>query len=81
MQPVNVFDEMSFERGGNGIQLTCNDPELPTDSNNLVHRAAAAFLAAARISDGVRIHLQKNMPLAGGTRRRQRQRGDDAARR
>lgn len=66
MQPVNVCDEMTFERAGTGLQLTCNHPELPCDSKNLVHRAAAAFLGAASISDGVRIHLQKNLPLAGG---------------
>ena len=66
MQPVNLCDEMSFERGGSGIQLSCSHPELPTDSKNLVHRAATAFLAAAKISDGIRIHLQKNLPLAGG---------------
>ncbi len=66
LQPVNVCDEMTFERGGNGIQFSCSHPELPTDSKNLVHRAATAFLAAAKISDGVRIHLQKNLPLAGG---------------
>jgi 4-diphosphocytidyl-2-C-methyl-D-erythritol kinase len=66
MQPVNVCDEMTFERAGAGLQLTCSHPELPTDSKNLVHRAAASFLAASKISDGVRIHLQKNLPLAGG---------------
>jgi 4-diphosphocytidyl-2-C-methyl-D-erythritol kinase len=66
MQPVNVCDELAFERAGAGLQLTCSHPELPTDSKNLVHHAAASFLAAARISDGVRIHLQKNLPLAGG---------------
>jgi 4-diphosphocytidyl-2-C-methyl-D-erythritol kinase len=66
MQPVNVCDELSFARGGKGIQLSCNNPELPTDAKNLVHRAAVSFLAAAKISDGVRIHLQKNLPLAGG---------------
>jgi 4-diphosphocytidyl-2-C-methyl-D-erythritol kinase len=66
LQPVNVCDEMTFERAGSGLRLTCSHPELPTDSKNLVHRAATAFLAAAGISDGVRIHLQKNLPLAGG---------------
>jgi 4-diphosphocytidyl-2-C-methyl-D-erythritol kinase len=48
------------------LQLTCSNPELPCDSKNLVHRAATLFLAAAKISDGVKIHLQKNLPLAGG---------------
>jgi len=66
MQPVNICDEMTFARGGTGVQLMCSHPELPTDSKNLVHRAATAFLAAAKISDGVRIHLQKHLPLAGG---------------
>jgi 4-diphosphocytidyl-2-C-methyl-D-erythritol kinase len=66
LQPVDLGDEMTFARGGSGLQLTCSHPELPVDAKNLVHRAATAFLAAANISDGVRIHLQKNLPLAGG---------------
>jgi 4-diphosphocytidyl-2-C-methyl-D-erythritol kinase len=66
MQPVNICDEMTFERADMGLQLTCDHPELPVDAKNLVHRAATAFLAATGISDGVRIHLQKNLPLAGG---------------
>ncbi|HSY17804.1 MAG TPA: 4-(cytidine 5'-diphospho)-2-C-methyl-D-erythritol kinase [Candidatus Acidoferrales bacterium] len=66
MQPVNICDTMSFELAGSGLQLTCSHPELPVDAKNLVHRAATAFLAVAKISDGVRIHLQKNLPLAGG---------------
>ena len=66
MQPVNVCDELVFERAGSGVQLTCSTPELPADSKNLVYRAATSFLDAANISDGVRIHLQKNLPLAAG---------------
>jgi 4-diphosphocytidyl-2-C-methyl-D-erythritol kinase len=66
MQPVNLCDEMTFERAAAGLQLSCSHPELPTDSKNLVHRAASAFLAAANIADGVRIHLEKKLPLAGG---------------
>jgi len=66
MQPVDLCDEMTFERAGAGLQLSCSHPELPTDARNLVHRAASSFLAAAKITDGVRIHLQKNLPLAGG---------------
>jgi 4-diphosphocytidyl-2-C-methyl-D-erythritol kinase len=66
MQPVNVCDELRFERAGNEIQLSCSDPTLPTDSRNLVYRAAAMFLQAAKINDGVRIHLEKKLPLAAG---------------
>jgi 4-diphosphocytidyl-2-C-methyl-D-erythritol kinase len=66
MQPVNLFDEILFERGGKAVQLTCDEPALPVDSKNLVHRAAADFLSAATISDGVKIHLEKKIPLAAG---------------
>jgi 4-diphosphocytidyl-2-C-methyl-D-erythritol kinase len=46
--------------------LTCNEATLPTDARNLVHRAAAAFLQAAQIRDGVKLHLEKKIPLAAG---------------
>ncbi|HEX4341930.1 MAG TPA: 4-(cytidine 5'-diphospho)-2-C-methyl-D-erythritol kinase [Verrucomicrobiae bacterium] len=64
--PVRVFDHLSFARSGVGIQLTCSDPQLPTDDRNLVHRAATAFLQAAKVHDGVRIHLEKRIPMAAG---------------
>jgi len=66
MHPVSVHDFLRFTRQGNGIQLTCSHPALPVDATNLVHRAAAAFLESAKIKDGVRIHLEKRIPLAAG---------------
>jgi 4-diphosphocytidyl-2-C-methyl-D-erythritol kinase len=66
MQPVNFYEELVFERGGNEIKLSCNEKNLPTDSKNLVFRAAENFLAAAKINDGVKIHLEKKIPLAAG---------------
>jgi 4-diphosphocytidyl-2-C-methyl-D-erythritol kinase len=66
IQPVNLCDQLRFEQGGRGTALTCSDATLPTDSRNLVHRAATAFLAATEIRDGVKIHLEKQIPLAAG---------------
>ena len=66
MHPVRLFDRLAFARGGQGIQLTCNEPSLPTDASNLVYRAAARFLETARIADGVRLRLEKSIPLAAG---------------
>jgi 4-diphosphocytidyl-2-C-methyl-D-erythritol kinase len=66
MQPVNFCDDLIFERRPKGIQLICSDKTLPTDSGNLVFRAAEGFLAAAKISDGVGIDLLKKIPLAAG---------------
>ena len=66
MQPVNVFDEIHFERGGNGIQFTCDEPTLPVDSNNLAYRAADVFLKLHNLRAGIRIRLKKKIPLAAG---------------
>jgi 4-diphosphocytidyl-2-C-methyl-D-erythritol kinase len=66
MHPVNLFDEMQFERAPAGLRLTCNNPTLPADSGNLVHRAATLFFQKTEIRDGVRIHLEKKIPLAAG---------------
>jgi 4-diphosphocytidyl-2-C-methyl-D-erythritol kinase len=66
MQPVNFCDELVFERGGNEIKLSCSEKSLPVDSKNLVFRAAREFLASAKISDGVKIHLEKKIPLSAG---------------
>jgi 4-diphosphocytidyl-2-C-methyl-D-erythritol kinase len=66
MHPVNLFDDLSFARVTRGFHLTCSDPSLPTDAGNLVHRAAMTFLHRAEIRDGVRIHLEKRIPLAAG---------------
>jgi len=66
MQPVRLYDELTLARTETGIELTCNDASLPVDGRNLVHRAASAFLTAAGIRDGVKIHLEKKIPLAAG---------------
>ncbi len=66
MQPVEIYDHLTFARPAAGIQLTCDQPTLPVDAGNLVYRAAAAFFQASKITDGVRIHLAKTIPLAAG---------------
>jgi 4-diphosphocytidyl-2-C-methyl-D-erythritol kinase len=66
LHPVNLYDQLTFARGGTGVELSCSDVNLPADAQNLVHRAATAFLQAAKIIEGVKIHLEKNIPLAAG---------------
>jgi 4-diphosphocytidyl-2-C-methyl-D-erythritol kinase len=66
MHPVNLFDRLAFERAGTSISLSCSDPALVVDETNLVYRAAKAFLDAAGIREGAKIHLEKNIPMAAG---------------
>jgi 4-diphosphocytidyl-2-C-methyl-D-erythritol kinase len=68
MHPVPLCDQLSFERAGGGFLLSCSDARLPVNSKNLVLQAAVLFAKAAGLApaDGVRIHLQKNIPVAAG---------------
>lgn len=66
MHPVDLCDDLTFDRVTRGFHFTCSDPSLPTDAGNLVHRAATLFFQKTEIRDGVRIHLEKKIPLAAG---------------
>lgn len=67
MLPVPLHDHLRFEAAQTpGIQLSCSDPSLPVDETNLVHRAASLFLRETQAFPGVRIHLEKQIPMAAG---------------
>ena len=66
MHPIRVFDRLSFTRRPKSIELSCSEPSLPTDSGNLVYRAAALFLERTKIREGVKLHIEKRIPLAAG---------------
>jgi 4-diphosphocytidyl-2-C-methyl-D-erythritol kinase len=66
LHPVDLHDCLSFERRGSRLRLQCSDPLLPVNAKNLVFAAAERFLKTAGIREGVRIHLQKTIPIAAG---------------
>jgi 4-diphosphocytidyl-2-C-methyl-D-erythritol kinase len=66
MHPVALHDELTFEQTGSQIQLTCSNSTLPTGPENLVYRATDAFLNKSGLTVGVKIHLEKRIPLAAG---------------
>ena len=72
MVTVDLCDTLTFEDAPSGrIEFTCDDPSLPTGSENLVVRAAERLQAATESPRGARITLQKAIPaqagLAGGS--------------
>ncbi len=66
MAPISLFDRLHFEPADNGIDFSCSDPTLPTDGTNLVVKAAKALLEEAGSTQGVKIHLEKQIPAAAG---------------
>jgi 4-diphosphocytidyl-2-C-methyl-D-erythritol kinase len=49
-----------------GLTFSCSDPNLPTDGNNLVVKAAQRILADAAFNGSVAIHLEKRLPTEAG---------------
>ncbi len=66
MQTVGICDVLTFEKISKGIVVTTDNGELPTDENNLIYRAAKLMMEKYHIEEGVRIHLEKHIPIAAG---------------
>ena len=69
MQTISLHDELRFEEtGGKEIILVSNDnPLLPEDAkDNLIYKAAECIRREYGIDRGVKITLQKNIPIAAG---------------
>lgn len=48
------------------LTMTCSDPELPTDADNLCLQAAEQLQAAFDVARGARFHLDKHVPYGAG---------------
>ncbi len=64
---INLFDEILLQCGrGHGIEVSCEHPKVPIDSNNLACRAANLFQRELGLEQRLKIHLKKNIPVAAG---------------
>lgn len=66
LQTVSLHDTLRFASAGSEISLSCDDPLLPTNQNNLIVRAAIALRDRYGVRSGARIHLEKRIPVQGG---------------
>lgn len=67
MQTVSVSDCIELTKTEiAGIELKSNLSWLPSDEKNIAYRAAALLMKEFDIKQGVRISLQKNIPVAAG---------------
>ena len=66
MQTVDLTDRITVTPQRSQIEVTCSDPMVPVDGQNLVHRAAQMLRDRYEINRGVRIDIQKQIPVAAG---------------
>ncbi|HSF04762.1 MAG TPA: 4-(cytidine 5'-diphospho)-2-C-methyl-D-erythritol kinase [Methylomirabilota bacterium] len=65
MQTVDLTDRLILE-DADTVELRVSDGSVPTDVTNLAVRAAQALRAAAGVDRGVRVALDKRIPVAAG---------------
>lgn len=66
MQTVGIYDVLIFEKASGGIVITTDSGELPTNEDNLIYKAAKLLFDKYGVAEGVRIHLEKHIPIAAG---------------
>jgi 4-diphosphocytidyl-2-C-methyl-D-erythritol kinase len=67
MTTVDLYDRLKFEKiEKDEIILTCNIPYVPVDQRNFVFKAAKLIKGKYEIKQGIRIYIQKNIPVAAG---------------
>ena len=70
MQSIDLEDRLILrERDDGHLQLSCDQPGLPTDGTNLISRAA--LLLQQRLEGptrGAEIQLEKRIPIGAGLR-------------
>src|SRR3954468_7121682 len=66
ISPISLYDELEFEKGGEGVRLSCEDRSVPAGSENLVMRAATEFFASTNLPSAVTIRLEKRIPHGAG---------------
>src|SRR5436309_1199858 len=66
ISPISLADKIDIEPQSRWIDFSCDDPTLPGGDENLVVRATKAFLEKTKITSGVGIKLQKQIPQGAG---------------
>lgn len=67
MQTIDLYDILTFyPKEEPGIEVTTNKEELPGDESNLIYKAAKLLTEEHSLAQGIRIELQKNIPMAAG---------------
>ena len=66
MQTVDLKDTIMVSRTPSDLVITCTDPEVPTDRQNLAFQAAENLRNRYGVSLGATIHIHKRIPVAAG---------------
>jgi 4-diphosphocytidyl-2-C-methyl-D-erythritol kinase len=63
---VGLYDRVSLTFGVKEISVSCRHPDVPEDETNLAAAAASLFFKTLNVNDGVKISIEKQIPVAAG---------------
>jgi 4-diphosphocytidyl-2-C-methyl-D-erythritol kinase len=63
---ITLFDTIFFDFRASGLSVQCDHPEVPEDNTNLVWKAATLFFKTCGIQAGVKIQIEKKIPVGAG---------------
>jgi 4-diphosphocytidyl-2-C-methyl-D-erythritol kinase len=66
LQTIELTDVLHLERTDGEIEVACAHPQVPGGPANLVFRAAERLRRAKGVTAGVRIRIEKRIPVAAG---------------
>lgn len=67
MQQISLKDIVTIkENNTNKVEIKCNNPNVPTDSKNIAHKAATLLSERYNKNIGITIDIEKNIPIAAG---------------
>ena len=67
MQTLYLYDNVTLQKkSAPGIEIDSNLFYLPNDEDNIAWKAAKPLIDEFDIKDGIRIHLDKHIPVAAG---------------
>src|SRR4030067_2793368 len=66
MQEISLFDYLSMEESDKDVLFSCSNPGLAAGEDNLVVKAVRLFQKESGISKGVKVFLDKKIPVGAG---------------
>jgi 4-diphosphocytidyl-2-C-methyl-D-erythritol kinase len=66
MQTIELHDRIFIEVIEKGIEIECSAPWVPNDKGNIAYKAAEQLIERFGIKKGVKIRIDKNIPVAAG---------------
>jgi len=66
MQSINLADKIFIKEEKERIKIKCSHPLIPVDTQSLTYRTAEKILKRYRVTKGVKIEINKKIPLASG---------------